>query len=283
MPDFNDQETPQFSKGWLDGFKNRHNLKRFKQHGESRSAPALDNYQDEVIRLQRIIREYSSDNIYNADETGLFWAATPTWTIATKAQKGIKEVKARITILPCVNASGTDRLPLWVIGKSKSPRAFGRNNIRIQSLPITYHANKTAWMTGEIFTQWLSWFDSRMRGRKVLLLLDNFSAHQRAVSEALDRNSLINTRVEWLPANTTSLIQPLDQGIINNLKVYYRKQLVEFYINEVHFDRDPLASINIHTAILWLIDAYQRGIKDTTIANCWLKTGLFGTFFGPYK
>jgi hypothetical protein len=40
--------------------------------------------------------------------------------------------------------SGTEKLPLLVIGKSAKPRCF--KNAKI---PIDYKANKKAWMTGK--------------------------------------------------------------------------------------------------------------------------------------
>jgi hypothetical protein len=60
---------------------------------------------------------------------------------------GGKKSKERITVLVGSNASGTEKLPLMVIGKSKNPRCF-KNAI----LPdeIKYEANKKAWMTGSI-------------------------------------------------------------------------------------------------------------------------------------
>jgi hypothetical protein len=65
-------------------------------------------------------------------------------------------------------------------------------------------------MTGAIFKEWLFWFDSKMKGQKVALLMDNFSAHKAAVKDI----QLQNTIIIWLPANSTSRYQPLDQGII---------------------------------------------------------------------
>jgi hypothetical protein len=65
-------------------------------------------------------------------------------------------------------------------------------------------------MTGAIFKEWLFWCDSKMKGRKVALLMDNFSAHEAAVEDI----QLQNTIIIWLPTNSTSRYQPLDQGII---------------------------------------------------------------------
>jgi len=52
-------------------------------------------------------------------------------------------------------------------------------------------------------------FDARMgrEGRKVLAFVDNCAAHPK------DMN-MKNVRVEFVPANCTSQLQPLDLGII---------------------------------------------------------------------
>ena len=62
-------------------------------------------------------------------------------------------------------------------------------------------------MTG-IFETWLKKFDKRMgrKGRKVLLFLDNAMSHSDL--------QLCNVKLKFLPANATSILQPLDQGII---------------------------------------------------------------------
>lgn len=65
-----------------------------------------------------------------------------------------------------------------------------------------------------------------MNGRSVLLLIDNFSTYIAAVSklEAIPQGMrLKNTEVVFLPPNTTSKLQPLDQGIIASFKARYRR------------------------------------------------------------
>jgi hypothetical protein len=78
-------------------------------------------------------------------------------------------------------------------------------------------------MTGVIMEEYLQWLDNKMRAanRKVLLLLDNFSGHELGVELVGGKQGLPNVRIEWLPPNTTSYWQPLDQGIIASFKLQY--------------------------------------------------------------
>jgi hypothetical protein len=78
-------------------------------------------------------------------------------------------------------------------------------------------ANKKAWMTIQVFEQFMLDFEKRMvaaQKKKVLLLVDNFSGHNMA-----NIASRLNvTQVEFLPPNTTSRFQPMDAGIIASFK-----------------------------------------------------------------
>jgi DDE superfamily endonuclease len=70
-------------------------------------------------------------------------------------------------------------------------------------------------MTGLIYTEWLRWFNKRIRNRKVLLLINSFSAYQAGIDLTEDLGyALTNVRIEFLPTNATSVCQPLNQGII---------------------------------------------------------------------
>jgi guanylate kinase len=75
-------------------------------------------------------------------------------------------------------------------------------------------------MTSVLFEKWLSNFDKKMslKGKKVLLLIDNYTAHNT-------KKKFNSIRVEFLPPNTTSQLQPMDQGIIQNFKILNRKEL----------------------------------------------------------
>jgi hypothetical protein len=85
-------------------------------------------------------------------------------------------------------------------------------------LPVDYYSNANAWMTSVIFNDWLVRWDLELK-RKIVLLVGNCTAHT---------NNLLlkNIKVIFLPANTTSLIQPCDQGI-RAFKAHYRREMCE--------------------------------------------------------
>lgn len=124
------KETNNFnaSDGWLQRFKIRHGVRFLKITGEKLSS------QPELVdpfkqKLKNLIQEHhlSNHQIYNADETGLFWKLLPDKTfvaLSEKAAPGLKMAKQRITLLGCVNANGSHKLTPLLIGKAAKPRCF---------------------------------------------------------------------------------------------------------------------------------------------------------------
>ena len=159
-----------FSSGWLNRFKNRYQISSKTLHGEAASV-AIDDVQTATIELKLALNKYSLNDIYNADETGLFYRLGPNKTLSTFRRSGTKNAKDRITILLCVNASGTHKLKPLVIGKSLKPRCFKNFD---PSHYATYTSNKKAWMTSVIFETFLKSLNSMIKSenRHILLLLD---------------------------------------------------------------------------------------------------------------
>jgi hypothetical protein len=122
-------------------------------------------------------------------------------------------------------------------------------------------------MTGSIFKEWLFWFDSKMNGRRVALLMDNFSAHEAAIEDI----QLQNTIIIWLPANSTSRYQPLDQGIIRTWKAYWKRQWILYMMAQFDRGMDPVSTMTILQALRWVIPAWELDLKDTTIQHYFQK------------
>ena len=80
-------------------------------------------------------------------------------------------------------------------------------------------------MTSVIFNDWLNKWDLELK-RKTVLLVDNCTAHTNS-------SLLKNIKVISLPANTTSLIQPCDQGIIRTFKGHCGREIRSGIIAEL--------------------------------------------------
>jgi DDE superfamily endonuclease/Tc5 transposase DNA-binding domain/CENP-B N-terminal DNA-binding domain len=274
------------SNGWLAGFKQRYGLKSYRMHGEAGSSP-LENLPAFRQQIREKLALFDLENIFNADETALFFRMLPTQTLATTAQKGTKKDKERVTILLTANATGTTKLKPLIIGRSAqpryvsgafsllnvsiytvSPRCFGRT--KMSSLPhVTYRSNQKAWMTMTVFEEWLKTLNNlfRIQNRKILLLIDNASSHGWDRSLSLDY-----VQVEFLPPNTTAHLQPMDSGIIANFKVKYRTLHVRHLVEEMDRGND-VKKLDLRKAIEFVAKAWNN-VDAKTISNCWLATGI---------
>lgn len=107
------------SEGWFDRFKKRHGLVFRNVCGE-KGAVDKSVVRDWRSGLSARLSTYEPCNIFNADETALFFKALPDKTITFKGDPcvGGKRSKERVTVLLAANMTGTERLPLLVIGKA---------------------------------------------------------------------------------------------------------------------------------------------------------------------
>ncbi|XP_052262071.1 tigger transposable element-derived protein 4-like [Dreissena polymorpha] len=208
------------SNRWLDSFLRRHNIVFKTRTGERAEVDPVV-VDDWKKRLPTICKGYQPCDIYNMDETGLFYKQSTSATFFKKGETcaGGKMAKERITVGLCASA----------------------------------------WMTTGIMEDWLKWFDRRMRHarRHVILFVDNAPSHPRI--------TLTKIKLQFLPPNTTSVIQPMDQGIIQTMKLKYRKRQLQHVMMELERSSATtgpqiLKEVNILQAIYWVISAW----KETT-------------------
>jgi Tc5 transposase DNA-binding domain len=77
-----------FSNGWLQKFKKRHGFKKRIIHGESGDAQ-MEGIEELLKNIRAKINEYDKENVYNFDETGVFYRMAPDKTIAQRQIEGI--------------------------------------------------------------------------------------------------------------------------------------------------------------------------------------------------
>ena len=127
------------SDGWLDKWKQRHNVTFKAVSGEGNAVtPEMTASWSETY-LPTILSKYKLKHIYNADEFGLFYQALPDKSLHYKGERcnGGKHSKVRRTGLAAGNAT-EEKLPLFVIGKYARPRCFSG----VKSLPCRYRSQK---------------------------------------------------------------------------------------------------------------------------------------------
>jgi hypothetical protein len=124
-------------------------------------------------------------------------------------------------------------------------------------------------------TDWLMCFNRKMvmENRKIISFLNNASSHH-------DTLNLKNIKLIFLPPNTTSICQPLDQRIIQNFKVLYRQRLLRHILSKID-QNVKNKSINVLDAIFWMKSALKN-IKLETVKNCYKKSRFFSSVTAEY-
>ncbi|GFX89143.1 tigger transposable element-derived protein 1 [Trichonephila clavipes] len=226
-------------------------LKFYKELKESE--PSTSSRESEVAsadeeaypeKLAKIIKdgEYCAHQVFNADETGLFWKKMPTRTYIAKSEKttsGFKAAKDRVTLLLCSNASGDRMLKPLLLNRSLKPRALKGKDLN--TLPVHWMANKKAWVTTAIFTEWFNkcfvpevenYMNEMGLEFKILLILDNapggegfddFGEHdieELLVDEALNDDDILESMVditkdlETVDSEPEEDVTPLDEKLL---------------------------------------------------------------------
>lgn len=252
------------SNGFLQRFNSRHKLTFKRICGEAANCDieGLKEWKESV--LTDILERYTPSDVYNLDECGLFYRVMPNKTLSFKDEKcvGGKKSKERLTVLLGSNMDGSEKLTPLVIGKFLKPRCLKN----CKSLPVIYEANKKAWMTTDIWMKIIYRLDAKFakQNRHVAIIADNCSAHC-----AID--GLTSIELIFLPPNSTSVSQPMDQGIIQNFKVHYRNLLLKDMISSI--DKKENFFVSVFHAICY-IDKGWNMVSKKTIENCFKHAGF---------
>ena len=272
----NDFDDFSASDGWLDCWKTTYSVKERRIVGEAGDV-STETITSWMERISELIEGYSLENIWNMDESGCFFKALPDKGLVEKGKqaKGGKKSKQRLTVAFFVNAAGEKVDQPIVIWKSKLPRCFKKLKDPSRPVDVHYFSNPKSWMTSEVMAAVLARFNRKLlfEDRKVILFLDNATCHPESL---IDQFSQI--KIVFLPKNTTSRLQPLDAGIIQNFKVKYRKRLVKYVLARIQEDASAteiVKGVDVLMAIRWLQEAWKE-VSNVTIKNCFEKCGVKG-------
>uniref|UniRef100_A0A3P8RKE9 HTH CENPB-type domain-containing protein n=1 Tax=Astatotilapia calliptera TaxID=8154 RepID=A0A3P8RKE9_ASTCA len=240
--------SPEFraSHGWFYRFKKRTGNHSVVRHGEAASSDhtAAEEF---VKKFEELINQegYIPQQVFNCDETGLFWKKMPWRTYITAEEikmPGHKPMKDRLTLALCANASGTK-----ICVPSRNTKTLK------ERLEVMWRSNPKAWVTRQFFVEWVNlvfgpavkkFLEENELPMKCLLIIDYAPAHPSGLEDdILEEFSFI--KVLFLPPNTTPLLQPMDQ---------------QFW--KYHFDI---------VACLKLISLAWREVSRRTLNSAWRK------------
>lgn len=181
------------SDGWLSNCKKRHNL-LFRKICEGSASVDEGICDDWKVELQGLLCEYDPKNVFNADETELFFKCLPDRTLIYKNEKcyGGKLSKERVTLLFSVNMDGSEKLRPLFIGKPTNSRSFKN----VKSLLVMYRNNRKLWIITELWNEWPETLNNDMRKqrRKIIMFVNNCTAHNNPPP------TFPNVRIEFLHA-----------------------------------------------------------------------------------
>lgn len=253
----NGDPTFSASVGWLHRWKCRHGIRQFSMARERHSLAEMEYASQETSedenykkKFMKIILEENlmPDQIYNADETTLFYKLLPDKAISQAPNKHKKcEDQVTCMLLVCANASGKHKLPLVFVENTAKPSAL--KNVHAASLPVVYKSSSCGWMDSAMFKEWFfrnfapsveKHLKSVGLPVKAVLFLDDAPHHPDA-SELVSGN----ISVRYFPPNVASSVQPMEQGVIENLKRRYRKELlIKLVEEEQEKERDVLDMVS---------------------------------------
>ncbi|XP_017756505.1 PREDICTED: tigger transposable element-derived protein 1-like [Eufriesea mexicana] len=157
-----------------------------------------------------------------------------------------------------------------IINKALHPRVLQGTNVA--ELPVHFMANKKAWVTSAVFSTWFNdcfvpeiekYMIEMALPFKVLLIVDNAPGHPHLEHR--------KAQIVFLPPNTTSLVQPLDQVIIATFKKYYVKLTFSYILKKIENDGISLTEAWKKFSILDCINQATAVIAqiEHTLNSCW--------------
>ena len=257
---------------WLTRWINRRGIRLKVYSGEAGSADQSLRKRWLESTFKDILRKFNPCDIWNADEAGLFYTqiSKKTYCQASEKPQGGKLFKHRSSILFAASLTGEKRRPL-IIYKAASLSSV----MMIKKRPYDYFQQPSSWMTLELFEKWLEEWNMELQQSKrfIALIVDGCRVHR--TNKEFSNISLI-----YLPPCQTSIMQPMDQGIIRSFKAIYRSLLLRLRISTI--EANSSLTFRFPTYVSLMCRAWKK-VGRTTIINCFKAAGWMDTIIdGPH-
>lgn len=223
------EPVPVFSNCWVRNFMQRYDLS-VRRASSSRTQlnqdPAIMESFSEEIRELREAHGITDENIFNMDETAIFFDLSGSTTID---QLGARRVsiaknyasKSRFTCVLTARANGTLAAPTIIFKGVNLPR----NLQQIEGVQDIF-MQKNAWMNSILMRQYVASPSLPGGDAMKILIIDKFTAHgDEKVLRILREKNYI---VKFVPAGYTDLLQPLDVGVMKPFKVQMKRLFTDW-------------------------------------------------------
>jgi len=122
-----------------------------------------------------------------------------------------------------------------------------------------------------LFKEWLDHLNRLMKKKE-----EKNITFRRQCSFTFQDIRQSNVTVKYLPANTTSILQPLDQGITRAFKERYRKHMLRSLLTQMETSANSTElckSVSVFDAIDWIDRAWCE-TSNSTIIKCFRDPGF---------
>ncbi|RHY21988.1 hypothetical protein DYB25_011919 [Aphanomyces astaci] len=167
----------------------------------------------------------------NVDETPVYYDMPPGRTLARVGQSSrVKESQKhsdRITAVLSIRADGT-KMPLLLIVKGRPGGDIATKEVPTYPAGPVYAVQKTAYMNQRVWNMYLREVLKPELDCPSVLLADNLKCHVSKKSYKIMQDELYSGAfLQPLPANTTSVLQPLDVGVMGPFKQMCRTEWIK--------------------------------------------------------
>ena len=171
-----------------------------------------------------ILRKFKPEDIFNADEAGLFIEQISRKSYCRIEEKphGGKLSKRRVTVLLTASMTG-EKWRSVIISSQQYPLGVLKYHLR----PYDYFIQPNQWMDLTSFEKILRMWNESLRqlGRRIALIVDGAAVHRTD-------NTYSNISLYFIPPSQTAILQPMDQGIIRSFKSIYRTLVLDFALSK---------------------------------------------------
>ena len=258
------------SAGWLGRWKDRNGvtLKRFKDKDGTLSVTKVGNHWRRYM-FTKATKDYSPQNVWVVDETVLTYNALPEHSIP-----GAVSGNDKISIILACNLAGTERKPPVIIGNSQALNSI--------SLPTPFQHHSESAVTLDYFSSWLKEWDRELHSKrkKIVVLMSKMPHHP-------ENPHIFNINVTFFPLDASTVLQPLQLGIINVFKSLYRYQQLKYIMARTQasekiglcsmFNQNSLSAHSLSVSLLdaiFMVYKAWRHVSPETIVKGVVKAGM---------